>query len=1084
MSRPCILVVEDEAIVARDIARQAVELGYTVAGTAARGAEAIELAERLHPDLVLMDIQLADAVDGITAAQQIRARFGTPVVFLTAFASPPVMQRAKSASPFGYLVKPFDPVQLGAAIEMALHQHEVETNLRESREELATILRTAMDAFWMNDLDGQILEVNEATCLLLGHSRDEMLRLRVADIELSESVEMVIAHIAKVKREGGGRFESRYRKRDGAVIEVEVSLKYLPVGAGRIFCFFRDITERKRAEAEREVTVRLLSLINGQNDLHGLMQAATTLLRDWSGCEAVGIRLREGDDFPYFETHGFPAAVVAAESFLCQRDAAGQVVRDAAGNPELECMCGNILCGRVDAAKPFFTAHGSFWTNSTTDLLASTTEADRQARTRNRCHGEGYESVALVPLRVSETTYGLLQFNDSRRDRFTLERITLLERLGDSLAVAIAQRQAQAALRASEARFRQLIESTTDYVYSVEHRSDGLVQTRHGPGCLKVTGYSPVDFASHPRLWLEMVPTEDRAAVEAYATRLTAGEQPPPLEHRITHRDGSTRWVESSVVVRQAIAPGGLIHEGVITDITARKQAEVRLRASEEKFAKAFHSAPVMITLSTLEDGTFLEINEASVRSFGFSQEEVLGKTSVGLGLLRAADRQRLLKSLNSEGRISGLELTLTAKNGRQLECIYSGEVVAIDGQARLLSIILDTTERKRLETQFRQAQKMEAVGQLAGGVAHDFNNILVAILLHLGLLREEKALDAETHSMLLELEREATRAASLTRQLLAFSRRQVMQVKPVHLNDLLTNLLKMVRRLIGENIAVVLRDSPGLPVVLADPGMIEQVVVNLCVNARDAMAGGGKLTLATEAAELSEAEAHANPDVRAGRYVRLSVSDTGCGMDDATRAHLFEPFFTTKEVGKGTGLGLATVYGIVKQHGGWVEVESTVDRGSVFRVLLPAAAFGVAEGGKEHAPLMPRGRNETILIVEDEPSVRIVMAATLRRYGYLVLEARNGSDAEGRWSEHEAEIDLLLTDIVMPGGVSGVELAARLRVQRPTLRVVFCSGYSQTQTVPSGPGLGTLPKPFETSVLLGTVRKCLDDPVTTVSPN
>jgi len=253
-------------------------------------------------------------------------------------------------------------------------------------------------------------------------------------------------------------------------------------------------------------------------------------------------------------------------------------------------------------------------------------------------------------------------------------------------------------------------------------------------------------------------------------------------------------------------------------------------------------------------------------------------------------------------------------------------------------------------------------------------------------------------------------------------------------------------------------------------------VVVNLCVNARDAMPGGGRLTLATDTVDLTEVETRADSDGRAGRFVRLSVADTGCGMDEATRAHLFEPFFTTKEVGKGTGLGLATVYGIVKQHRGWVEVESTIGQGSVFRVLLPAADAGVAAAVPGDANELLRGRNETILVVEDEPSVRIVLGATLRRYGYLVLEARNGPEAEGRWSEHQAEIDLLLTDLVMPGGVNGVELAARFRAQRPTLRVVFCSGYSQTQTLPSGPGMGALPKPFETAKLLRTVRKCLDE--------
>ncbi len=944
MSKTRILVVEDEAIVARDLTQQLARLGYDPVASTPRGEEALTLVAQLRPDLVLMDIQLAGELDGIAAAIAVREQFATPVVFLTAFADDTILQRSKQAEPFGYIVKPFEERELYSVVEISLHKHRAESRLRQSRQELATILRTAMDGFWIVDAQGRILEVNDAYCQLTGYSRAELLQLTTAQLEADESPEAIATHIASIAVDGSDRFERRHRAKDGRLVDLEISVNVMPDSGGRIFCFLHDITARKRADDEREATMRLLQLVNAPSDTHGLMQAVTALLHDWSGCEAVGIRLRDRDDYPYFETSGFPNCFVEKERFLCQRDATGHPVRDPAGHPMLECMCGNILCGRFDATKPFFTAHGSFWTNSTTQLLASSTETDRQARTRNRCNGEGYESVALVPLRIAGTSYGLLQFNDKRRDRFTPERIALLERLGDSLAVAIAQRQAQADLRASEARF-----------------------------------------------------------------------------------------------------------------------------------ATAFQAAPLMIALTSIEDGAYLEVNNEFLRATGFTREEVLGHSSTTLNLIAAADRARMLELLRRDGRVSALPLPVTIKSGARLECLFSAEIVDIGGQPRLLSIALDTTEHRRLEAQLRQAQKMEAVGQLAGGVAHDFNNILAAIALHLGLLRDAPDLDVETRASLRELEKEAARGAGLTRQLLTFSRQQAIQVKPLLLNDVLENLLKMLRRVLGERIAVEFRPHPDLPAVEADVGMLEQVVVNLCVNARDAMPNGGRLLLATDSVALNDQAHPSNPQPRKGQFVRLSVSDTGCGMNTATMARIFEQFFTTKEVGQGTGLGLAIVDGIVKQHHGWIEVESTEGAGTTFRILLPAKPRPVKTAAPQANDSLPRGRNELLLVIEDELSVRTVLSITLRRYGYRVLMANNGREAVDLWTAHRAEIDLVLTDMVLPGGLSGTDLIKQFRTDRPALPVILASGYMKNQDGLALPNVAALPKPFEMQALLSTLRRSLD---------
>jgi CheY-like chemotaxis protein len=302
------------------------------------------------------------------------------------------------------------------------------------------------------------------------------------------------------------------------------------------------------------------------------------------------------------------------------------------------------------------------------------------------------------------------------------------------------------------------------------------------------------------------------------------------------------------------------------------------------------------------------------------------------------------------------------------------------------------------------------------------------------------------------------------------------MQMKPLRLDALLTDLHKMLIRMLGETIDVELDASAGDHTIKGDGGMIEQVVMNLCVNARDAMPAGGRIQLAIEKVLLSEADIAPNPEARTGRFVRLSVRDTGCGMNETVRQHLFEPFFTTKETGKGTGLGLSTVYGIVKQHDGWIEVESQEGNGSTFHVLLPAFDMEAQVTGPDDSGLPPRGRGETLLVVEDEPALRLALVSILRRFGYKVLEADKADAAQAMWREHGLRIDLLITDMVMPGEMSGLQLIQALRAERPLLQAIICSGYLGTQGIPASENIQILPKPFETATLLRTVRRSLEE--------
>jgi PAS domain S-box-containing protein len=427
--------------------------------------------------------------------------------------------------------------------------------------------------------------------------------------------------------------------------------------------------------------------------------------------------------------------------------------------------------------------------------------------------------------------------------------------------------------------------------------------------------------------------------------------------------------------------------------------------------------------------------------------------------------------------RSTTYETELRTAKGSFVRVEVTANHLAYGGQELNCAIVRDITERRQLEERLRQAQKMEAIGQLAGGVAHDFNNILAATMMHLSLLQQDPRLEPDILQAIGELQAEAQRAATLTRQLLMFSRRSVLDIKSIDLNEVVSNLLRMLGRLIGEHIDLQFHCRTVLPAVAADPGLIEQVLLNLSVNARDAMPKGGRLIIATEALEVGPERAKQSPDGHAGRFVCLSVEDTGCGMEEATLERLFEPFFTTKEVGKGTGLGLATAYGIVAQHKGWIEVTSQPGRGTTFRVYLPASPNEAAKATADTITEL-RGGKETILLVEDEPSVRRTVARGLRSLGYEVLEAENGQAAVTLWRNLHQHIHLLLTDLVMPEGMTGLELAQRLKAAEPGLRVIISSGYSAgvaQEGSPAEDGIVYLPKPYDKSVLAKTVRDCLD---------
>jgi len=391
-----------------------------------------------------------------------------------------------------------------------------------------------------------------------------------------------------------------------------------------------------------------------------------------------------------------------------------------------------------------------------------------------------------------------------------------------------------------------------------------------------------------------------------------------------------------------------------------------------------------------------------------------------------------------------------------------------------------DITDRLRQEEQLRQSQKMETIGQLAAGVAHDFNNLLTIVQFETSILTENNLLDAESRAGVDQIAKAAERAANLTRQLLAFSHKQGKEARLIDLPGVVADITRLLRRILGENITLNTHATPGLPPILADPGMIEQVVMNLAVNGRDAMPDGGQIDFTVSEVKLDAAAIPQHPGGRPGSFLKLEVRDTGTGIAPEHLSRIFEPFFTTKEVGKGTGLGLATVFNIAKRHDGWIEVASELGRGTVFHVFLPASVVA-ADAEKSPAALLPtalKGGSETILIAEDEEPIRQLIQITLERYGYRVLSAENGAKALEMLSENGAKVDLLITDMVMPGGISGRTLVQKLQILRPELKVIFASGFTSeavSQEFNLEPGINFLRKPFSIYGLVEMVRHRLD---------
>jgi len=937
---------------------------------------------------------------------------------------------------------------------------ESEEQIRRSQALLQAVTEGTPDAVFVKDLEGRYLMLNSGTARIVGKSREEILGKDDTAIFPPEDARMLMEGDRQIMEAG-----TTQTREESLVIAGERRAFLATKGPVRdpqnqvigLFGISHDITERKRHEKEVERLKRLYAALSQTNQSIVRVRSQDELfvkicraLVEFGQCKVAWIGMLDRE-------------TMAVKPVAQWGDDTGylQSIRIYADDrPE-----GNGPTGRcIREARPY----------RCNDYLAD----PNTLPWREAAEKQGWASAFSAPIRAGDKVWGALTVYATEKAFFGEKEAMLLEEVAVDISFALQnfdrehqRRQAEEALRISEEKWHTIINTSPDGIAMIS--LDGIVLFASGKS-LAMHGYQHLDEVVGRHMFEFLNPAYHGKAA-AHLQAIMRGEKTGPEEYQLLRKDGTRFFSEINIEALRDKAGVPTSVFFIERDITARKLAQ----EANQSLATAVEQSVEAIVITDTQ-GKILYVNRGFEKVSGYSRQEVLGQNPRLLKSGKQPDEHyRQLWTTISRGEVWRGRLTNRRKDGSLFEEEATISPIRDDqGQIiRYVAVKRDVTRELMLERQIIEAQKMEAVGQLAGGVAHDYNNILAASMMQLGMMLSEPGLTPDLQEGLQALKKGTDRAANLTRQLLMFGRRQAMQKKPVEMNALLDDELKMLRRLLGEHIELTVQTRNGDAWIEADPGMIEQVIMNLCINARDAMPKGGKLILGVKTVAVDARAPAASIEARPGQFVCLTVLDVGCGMNAETIDRIFEPFFTTKEVGKGTGLGLATVYGIVKQHNGWIEVNSELGKGSEFRIFLPVSSAHLPGAAATTAPQIIRG-TETVLVVEDEAALRKSVVMCLKFAGYRIFEAANGPDALEQWREKTDQIDLLLTDMIMPGGMSGLELADAFTKLKPTMPVIVTSGYSTEMLqsgVPSRPGFTYLPKPCDTSALTAAVRQSLD---------
>jgi len=925
-------------------------------------------------------------------------------------------------------------------------QKQMEERLRRSEAGLREAQRVAGIGSWERDIRTQEVRWSEQTFRILGidpesnrHPAVELFRQAIHPQD-RQRVERALEDA--LKRNIPYDVEFRLILPDGSlrIVHSRAEIAYDASGAPvRFFGTIQDLTERRRAE---DLLPRIAAKISEKTGDEYFRSVVEFIVQEL------------GTDVAFIAER-MPAGSAMRTVVLFANGRIAENIEYAVENTPCENVVGKTSCFHPDRMRSRFPA----------DRLLQELEIESYA-------GIPIFDAQGAPLGAI-VTMGRRPMRPADKDRI----VTLLQIFAGRVSAELARKRSLLALQASEQRYRQLLESVTSYLYTVQVRDGKAVSTMHGPGCAAVTGYTSEEYAADPYLWYRMVHDDDRPLVLAQAEQVLRGGPAAPLEHRVRHKNGPVIWVRNTIVPRHDDQGRLVSYDGLITDITERRHSEEFTRKILESVDEGF----VVID----RDFKIINANRAFCALVNRPPADVIGRSCHEI-------THHVYTPCHQQGEKCAVRHAF--ENGQPRTVIHihhdaAGNPVTVETKAfpirnesgevtAAIEIINDITEKKRLEDQLHHAQKMEAVGLLGGGIAHDFNNVLTAIVGYGNLMKMKMAPDDRNLPYVEQILASASRAAGLTKSLLAFSRKQVNNPRPMDLNETLRRIEKLLDRVIGEDIELRCEFTPGELTVLADSSQVEQVLMNLATNARDAMPQGGTLSIRTGTEVLGEEFRRVHGFGIDGTYAMVSVADTGTGMEPAVVKRIFEPYFTTKERDKGTGLGLAIVYGIMKQSSGFITVESEPGKGSLFRLYLPLVAAPVQLREPAESAGTPGG-GETIVIAEDDASLRQLMQTILAEQGYAVIEAVDGEDAVQKVRENRDAVRLIILDVIMPRK-GGREVRNEIAGIAPDAKVLYITGYNAEVLRSKGFTESMehfILKPVSPLELLRTVRQTLDRP-------
>nr|WP_321466617.1 response regulator [uncultured Desulfobulbus sp.] len=1062
-----ILIAEDDLTSRLALAGILNKSGHEVV-EAKDGIEAWAILQQADAPRMLILDWMMPRMSGLEVLQRLRAHASPPpcyVLLLTAKTEKNDIIQGLDAGADDYLPKPFDTGELLSRINVGKRMLDMQDRLAEKFRELRKsegkhrlLLETTSDVIFSCSLEGRFEYANTTFCQEVGLREGEIINKKVQEVFPSGTASQFRAGQELVL--GTGQEQC-----------IELSLSPLddekwhlttitPVtnDQGTVvstLCSAKDITERKRLETYREMGREILYFLNESNQMKASLTRIVECLKLRTGFDAIGIRLQEGGDYPYIEQQGFPADFYCREKALIRRKHNGDICRDEQGNPILECTCGLVISGYTDPNNPLFSPGGSFWTNNSIPLQHLPATKDPRVKPRNVCMQYQYASMALIPIRNKERTIGLLHFNDRRTNRFTASIIATLEGIASHIGTALMRKQAEEEVLSKRKRLKDIIDFLPDATMAIDRTGKVIIWNKAmeqmtGIAAREMIGrgdyaYSiPFYGETRPQL-IDLIFAEDEEIDARYPHVFREGETltTEVLCGSLFGNVGAWVFAKASPLRDQEGEIVGAIE--TIRDITYKRQMEDKLKHNIAWFKALFNATADSVMLVD-PDGNILDLNNNAALRRNLSKDAMRGKNIFDfLPKSASATRSRALEQLL---RVRGLIEYNEARQDKYYHIrLYPimnehGQIVQVASFSRdITENKIAEEEKKRLQNHLIQVQKMEALGTLSGGIAHDFNNILGAILGYASMARNSCPNDSTMAQYLDRVQEAGGRATNLVRQILMYNRKNPTDRVILQPASIIKEALNLLRPSLPSTITIVKEIQPHTKNIFADPTQVQQILMNLCVNAFHAMEeNGGTLKIGLYEHTPSPQEIAQHTGIQSGDFVCLNVEDTGGGVPFEVRDKIFDPYFTTKEKGKGSGMGLAIVQGLVASYGGFVTCESTYRKGTTFCVYFPAyAERAQAEEVKELC--LPRGQ-ERILFIDDEVMIAEVGRVMLESLGYHVEAFTCSLDALSRFQSNPSFFDAVITDQTMPG-MTGTILAQEFLSMRPDLPIILCTGYS-----------------------------------------